>query len=189
MTETLSPLPPRFKFTVKDFYALAQLGLFEDHKVELWDGDIVEMSINPPHAKGVTKLSTNFILTFADKALITSQNPLDIGENDKLPQPDLMLLVSGDYVDEAGRDRHPKPHEVLLLVEVSDSTLYDDQTRKLKTYALHGITDYWIADLNHQIWFVYREPKGDTYTFKTTYRFGEVFAPLAFPDVAKAWLG
>jgi Uma2 family endonuclease len=188
MTETSVPPLTRFKFTVKDFYALAQLGLFEDHKVELWDGDIVEMSINPPHAKSVTKLSTSFVLNFADKAVVTSQNPLDIGEKDKLPQPDLMLLTLGEYVDEAGRDRHPKPYEVLLLVEISDSTLYDDQTRKLKTYASHGITEYWIADLNHQIWFVYREPKGDTYTSKTTYRFGETFAPLAFPELAKAWL-
>jgi Uma2 family endonuclease len=190
MPETLTPPSElvRFKFTVKDFYALAELGLFEDHKVELWDGDIVEMSINPPHAKGVRNLSIDFILTFVDKALVTSQNPLDIEESDKLPQPDLMLLVPGEYVDETGRDRHPKPHEVLLLVEISDSTLLYDQTRKLKIYAKHGIREYWVADLKSRTWFVYQEPKGEDYAVKTTYAFGEAFAPLAFPDVVKAWL-
>jgi Uma2 family endonuclease len=189
MVEAPALSSPRFKFTVKDFYALAQLGLFADHKVELWNGDIVEMSINPPHAKSVSTLATSFVLAFADKAVISNQNPLELGEPDKLPQPDLMLLVPGDYLDETGRDRHPRPHEVLLLVEISDSTLYDDQTRKLKTYASHGVTEYWIADLNHQTWFVYREPKHDAYSFRTTYRFGETFAPLAFPKTSKAWLG
>jgi hypothetical protein len=83
MVEAPPPSSPRFKFTVKDFYALAQLGLFEDHKVELWNGDIVEMSVNPPHAKSVTKLVTTFVLTFADK--VSSQNPLELGELDTLP--------------------------------------------------------------------------------------------------------
>jgi Uma2 family endonuclease len=188
MTETLPPPLTRFKFTVEDFYALAQLGLFEDHKVELWDGDIVEMSINPPHAKGVTRTHNEFFVAFMDRALVTSQNPLDIDEPDKLPQPDVMLLKLGDYLDGSGKDRHPKPHEVLLLVEISDSTLLYDQTHKLKMYAQHSIPEYWIADLNHQTWFVYREPTGDSYTFRTTYRFGEAFAPLAFPEVVKAWL-
>ncbi len=190
MTETLTPPSElvRFKFTVKDFYALAELGLFEDHKVELWGGDIVEMSINPPHAKGVRNLSIDFTLTFVDKALVTSQNPLDIGESDKLPQPDLMLLVPGEYLDEQGRDRHPKPHEVLLLVEISDSTLTYDKNSKLKIYAKHGVREYWIADLKSRTWFVYQEPYGEDYTIKITYSFGEAFAPLAFPNVAKVWL-
>jgi Uma2 family endonuclease len=191
MTETLiSPSElVRFKFTVKDFYALAELGLFEDHKVELWDGDIVEMRINPPHAGAVTDVHNGFLRTFSDDdALVTSQNPLDIGESDKLPQPDVMLLKPIRYIDETGQRRHPKPHEVLLLVEISDSTLLSDQTRKLKTYAKHGIREYWIADLKSQTWFVYRDPQIDDYAFKTTYPFGEAFAPLAFPNVAKVWL-
>jgi Uma2 family endonuclease len=181
--------PTRFKFTVNDFYALDSLGIFADHKVELWDGDIIEMGINPPHGNAVTKLITLFARFIANLALISSQSPVDISESDKLPQPDLMLLKPGEYLDEQGRERHPQPQDVLLLIEVADSSLFDDQTRKLKTYAQHGIQEYWVADLNHQVWFVYREPEGQDYKFKTTYRFGETFAPLAFPDVAQAWLG
>jgi Uma2 family endonuclease len=70
----------------------------------------------------------------------------------------------------------------------SESILSYDQPHKLKMYAKHGISEYWMADLNHQTWVVYREPTGDTYALRTTYRFGEAFAPLAFPNVAKAWL-
>jgi Uma2 family endonuclease len=185
--------PNRFKFTVKDFYALDEMGLFEDHKVELWDGDIVEMSMKPPHAKSVAKGQKEFERSFGDRALIYSQLPLDLGTLDAgllitVPQPDLMIVKTGDYLDKTGKDRHAKPDDVLLLVEISDSSLSYDQNRKLQTYAKHGIVEYWIADLNSQTWFVYREPEGDTYRFKTTYRFGEAFAPSAFPDVAKAWL-
>jgi Uma2 family endonuclease len=190
MSTTMSPPAlPRFKFTVKDFYALAELGLFEDHKVELWDGDIVEMSVNPPHADGVADIHNSFARTFSDdEARVKSQSPLDIGESDKLPQPDVMLLKPVIYIDESGQRRHPKPHEVLLLVEISDTTLSYDKNSKREIYAKHGIHEYWIADLKSQTWFVYQEPRGEDYTVKLTYSFGTAFAPLAFPNVAKAWL-
>jgi Uma2 family endonuclease len=178
----------RFKFTVEDLYALDNLGLFGDRKVELWDGDIIEMSINPPHAACVTALINRFAGEFLGRALITSQNPLDMGEPDKLPQPDVMLLKPISYLDQAGLPRHPKPEEVLLLVEVADSSLFDDQTRKLKAYAGHSVQEYWIADLNHQVWWVYREPKADSYGYTASYSFGESFAPLAFPQASRAWL-
>lgn len=191
MIETLtSPSEPfRFKFTVKDFYALAELGLFEDRKVELWDGDIVEMSVNPPHADGVADVHNSFARTFSDdEARVKSQSPLDIGESDKLPQPDVMLLKPIIYTDPSGQRRHPKPHEVLLLVEISDSTLSYDKNIKLKTYAKHGIREYWIADLKSRTWFVYQEPRGEDYAIKLTYPFGTAFAPLAFPNATKVWL-
>jgi Uma2 family endonuclease len=191
MTQTLAPPPEpeRFKFTVKDFYALADLGLFEDRKVELWDGDIVEMSVNPPHADGVADVHNSFARTFSDaEARVKSQSPLDIGESDKLPQPDVMLLKPIAYVDELGQRRHPKPHEVLLLVEISDSTLAYDKNNKLKSYAKHGIYEYWIADLNSQTWLVYQEPRGEDYTVKLAHPFGTAFAPLALPNVVKVWL-
>ncbi len=191
MTETLKPPveSPRFKFTVKDFYALAELGLFEDHKVELWNGDVVEMSVNPPHAGAVTDVHNSFVRVFSDEeALVTSQNPLNMGEGDKLPQPDVMLLKPIVYVDNVGNRRHPEPHEVLLLVEISDSTLSFDKSSKLNLYAKHGIREYWIADLKSRTWFVYQEPYGEDYTVKLTYPFGEAFAPSALPDTPKAWL-
>jgi hypothetical protein len=191
MLEVLvSPVEPvRFKFMVGDFYALADLGLFEDRKVELWDGDIVEMSVNPPHADGVADIHNAFARTFSDdEARVKSQSPLDINESDKLPQPDVMLLKPIAYVDELGYRRHPKPHEVLVLVEVSDSTLSFDKNNKLKIYAKHAVREYWIADLKSQTWFVYQEPRGEDYTVKLVCPFGEAFAPLAFPTIAKAWL-
>jgi Uma2 family endonuclease len=179
--------PTRFKFTIDDFYALDSLGIFTD-KVELWDGDIIEATINPPHGNAVTRLLTMFARYLAEKVLIASQSPLYLGERDKLPQPDGMLLRPGNYRTAQGSERHPEPQDVLLLIEVADTTLLDDQPRKLKAYADHNVQEYWVADLNHRTWFIYRDPQGDDYQFKTTYHFGEAFAPLAFLGIAQPWL-
>lgn len=184
MSDTLQ----RFKFSVEDFYALSDMGVFADRHVELLDGDIIEMTINPPHAKAVMKLQKRLERELGEHCFISSQNPLSLGEPATLPEPDLMVLKLGDYLDDSGHDRHPRPKDVYLLVEVSDTTLLIDQTRKLELYAEHGIREYWIADLAGQTWFVHREPVGDTYRVRLTYRFGEAFAPLAFEAAEHIWL-
>ena len=179
---------PRFQFTVADLYALSSVGLFTGRRVQLWDGDIIDMTVNPPHAKAVTALQKILTITFADRAIIYSQNPLDLGEPKTLPEPDVMLLKPGEYTDAAGRDRHPVASEVLLLIEVSDTTLLMDQTKKLSTYAAHGVGEYWIADLKSETWYVHHTPFEDGYRTRLSYRFGEAFAPLAFAEQADVWL-
>lgn len=99
-----------------------------------------------------------------------------------------MITALDAYKGESGQISHPKPYKVLLLIEIAQDSLVYDQVDKLKIYAKHGIREYWIADLNSQTWFVYQEPRGEDYMVKLTYTFGTAFAPLAFPDVAKAWL-
>lgn len=178
----------RFKFSVEDFYALAATGVFADRHVELLDGDVIEMTINPPHAKAVMKLQKVLEHALGERSLISTQNPLDLGERATLPEPDLMVIKRLEYLDTRGRDRHPRPEDVFLLVEVADTTLSLDQTIKLEAYARNGVTEYWIADLNARTWYVHREPVGDTYRLRLTYRFGEAFAPSAFPDAERVWL-
>ena len=180
--------PHRFKFTLEDYYTLHDMGLFADKHVELWDGDIIEMTVNPPHALAIMRLQKIFERSFGDKVLVSSQNPLNLGEENTLPEPDLMLLKDLPYVDAAGKARHPIPADVLLLVEVSDSTLKDDRGRKLARYARHGIQEYWVADIKNEQWFVYRKPLAKNYQEEQRYLFAEAFAPSAFHEQARVWL-
>lgn len=167
----------RHRFTVDEFQRLSRAGLFDDQRVELLDGDLLDVTINPPHAQAVTRLQKRF-----ERALVYSQNPLDLGLEHYLPQPDVMLIRDRAYRE------HPSVDDTLLLVEVADDTLQKDQTLKKALYARAGVVEYWIADLSHRIWYVYREPRGDDYALAEVYRFGEAFAPAAFPDVSEVWL-
>jgi Uma2 family endonuclease len=173
----------RHRFTIDELRQLSSSGLFDDRRVELLDGDLMDVTINPPHAQAVTKLQKPFERAFGDRAVVYSQNPLDLGLEHYLPQPDVMLIEARDYFS------HPRAADVLLLVEVADETLQKDRVVKMPLYARAGIREYWIADLNQRTWYVYRQPQGKDYTEAVAYRFEEAFAPAAFPDDLAPWLG
>ena len=105
-------------------------------------------------------------------------------EDENLPQPDVMLVAGPEkvYVD------HPRPADVYLLVEVSDSTLTKDRTIKLPLYAAHGIPELWIVNLVDQQIEVYTEPHGEEYLTRTTKPLTGRFAPQHFPDDVHQWL-
>lgn len=172
----------RHRFTTEEFKQLSSVGLFEDRRVELLDGDLIDVTINPPHAQAVTQLQKRFERAYGDRALVYSQNPLELGLEHYLPQPDVMLIRDRTYRD------HPGPADVLLLVEVADDSLQKDQTVKKSIYARAGIMEYWLADLNQSLWYVYRRPRGDDYLESQRYRFSDAFAPSAFPDKVGVWL-
>jgi Uma2 family endonuclease len=172
----------RHRFTVDELRQLAGAGLFDDRRVELLDGDLIDVTIKPLHAQAVTKLQKRFERTFGDSATIYSQNPLDLGLAHYLPQPDVMLIRPRVYHE------HPLAADVLLLVEVADETLQKDESVKKPLYARAGVQDYWIADLNGRVWHVYRQPQGDGYGQHSVYGFDEAFSPLAFPDLSGVWL-
>jgi Uma2 family endonuclease len=105
-------------------------------------------------------------------------------EDENLPQPDVMLVAGPEkvYVD------HPRPADVYLLVEVSDSTLTKDRTIKLPLYAAHCIPELWIVNLVDQQIEVYTEPHGEEYLTRTTKPLTGYFAPQYFPDDSHQWL-
>src|SRR5208282_1431106 len=138
----------KHRFSVKEYYRMAETGVLRpDARVELLDGEIIDMSPIGPFHGGVT----NFLITFfADVArgrwITTAQNPVRLGDLSE-PQPDLMLLrPTPDFY----RSRHAQPEDVFLLVEISDSSLERDQEEKLPVYARAGIAEVWIVDLNDQ---------------------------------------
>ncbi|HYL27721.1 MAG TPA: Uma2 family endonuclease, partial [Candidatus Nitrosotalea sp.] len=98
---------------------------------------------------------------------------------DSEPQPDLVLaqLDSLNY-----RDRHPGPNEILLAVEVAQSSLKYDRAKKIPLYARSGIREVWLVNLIDTEIVAHRDPIGAWYQSVRSYRRGESIAPAAFPD-------
>ena len=160
---------------------MAETGVLPpDARVELLNGEIIDMSPIGPFHGGVTDYLNEFFAAASKGRWRTRvQNSLRLDDHSE-PQPDLVLArPASDFY----RKRHPQPDDVFLLVEISDSTLETDQTEKLPAYGRAGISEVWIVNLNDLTVEVYREPHFDGYGSKTVLRAGSQAAPLAFPDV------
>jgi Uma2 family endonuclease len=181
-TATVPPTRQRpHRFTVEEYYRMAEVGILRpEARVELLDGEVVDMSpINPPHASTVERVRDLLAGRTAGRAQVRGQNPVRLGEHSE-PQPDLAVVrPRADYYA-AG---HPEPADVLLLVEVADSTLGEDRRRKLPLYARAGVAEVWLLDLQARRLEVYREPEPGGYAQTPTYQPQQRVAPAAFPDV------
>jgi Uma2 family endonuclease len=132
--------------------------LHEDARVELIDGEIIDMSpIGSRHSGTVNQLSRLFERAIDEHAIVAAQNPFVLG-NDSEPQPDIALLKPRD--DFYTRS-HPRPDDVLLLIEVADTSAPYDRTVKIPLYAQHGIPEVWLLDLPHKRLEVYRTPRAE----------------------------
>jgi len=172
--------PARRLFTVAEYYQMGCAGILAgDERVELIEGDVVEMpSIGVGHASVVNRISQRFSAAFGESVLMTVQNPLHLNERSE-PVPDVMLVrPRPDFY----ATHHPEPHDVLLLVEVSDTTLTYDTKVKLPLYARHGVPEVWIADISSVLVRVYSGPTPTGYRVAEVKRKGERLNPTAFPD-------
>jgi Uma2 family endonuclease len=169
-------------FTVDDYYRWGETGILsENDRTELIEGEILEMSpIGDPHMIAVTRASMIFARGIGDRVVVSVQNPAFI-DRFNLPQPDVVLIRprEGFY-----GDGKPYPEDVVLLIEVSDSSLRFDREVKVPIYARSGIREVWIVDLQNAAIHVYREPKDKTYTSIETRHHGETVSPQAYPDFA-----
>ena len=172
--------PRRFRFTVEHYYRLAELGfLDEDSRVELIEGDIVEMCpIGPHHSSSVTRLATRFHRVVGDRAIIRVQDPIRLDELSE-PEPDVVLTR---YREDYYASGHPGPADVLLLVEVMDSSASYDRGTKLKLYARFGVAEVWLVDVNGDCVEVHRAPDSGVYTESLIRKRGQKVAPAALPD-------
>ncbi len=174
--------PARHRLDVDAYYKMAEAGILtRAHRVELIDGEIFDMAaIGSPHAAVTKRLVRSFAQAAADgRTLMSVQDPLRLdGYNE--PQPDFMLLRprADDY-----HGGHPNAADVLLLVEVSESSLAYDSGTKLALYARFGVPEVWIIDLQGAAVEVYREPAGDAYSVKERLTAGSL-APVVVPLVS-----
>ena len=153
--------PVRHRFTVDDYYRMAEAGILSwGDRVELIEGVIVDMTpIGVRHAQCVDRLNMLLSSTLSGKAIVRVQSRIHLDEHSE-PQPDLTLLKLRDYSCDT---RHPGPDDVLLLVEVSDTTLTVDQKAKLPLYARASIPEVWIVNLQQDRVEVYAQPERGAY--------------------------
>ncbi len=153
--------------------------LTKDDRVELLNGEIVEkVRISPRHAACVKRLSHALWRRKADKlAIISVQHPLELAPYSEL-EPDLALLKRrADYYAEA----YPTAKDVLLAVEVADTTIVKDREVKLPIYARAGIQEAWLVDLNRDILEIQRAPHLGVYQEIVSISRGQQFVSPALP--------
>jgi Uma2 family endonuclease len=171
----------RHKLTVSDYYRMGDAGiLHEDDRIELIEGDLIEMSpIGSFHAGIVGRLTKLLTIAAGDKALIWTQNPLHLGTYSE-PQPDVMVLKPrpDDYIDAL-----PEPTDVIVLIEVADSSIDYDHKTKLPLYARNGVKEFWIIDLNAQRLERYTQPHETGYGHCETLDKTATVSPAGLPDV------
>lgn len=166
--------------TVDEFYRMSEAGIFDpDERIELLDGQLIVMPTDgPPHGANASRLLEAMILRFAGRAIVRAGNALPLNAITEL-LPDVGLVhFREDWYSSA----KPGPRDVLLLIEVSDSSLRYDRGRKLRAYAKAGIPEYWVVDLVHGRVEVYADPRDDAYAFTQVLDRDESIAPRAFPD-------
>lgn len=174
------PQVTRRKFTVEEYHLLARAGVLkEDDRVELLEGEIVEMSpIGSRHAACVDRLNRVFS-RLGERTIVRVQSPLRLGDLAE-PQPDLALLrPRSDFYATA----HPGPEDVLLVVEVAETSSDYDRQIKIPLYARWGIPEAWLVDLDQDRVEVHRDPSPEGYRDVRAINRSEALAPVAFPDL------
>jgi Uma2 family endonuclease len=181
-TQTRPQQPARHRFDVDAYYKMAEAGILNrDDRVELIDGEIIDQEpITSAHAAIGRRLLRLFAQAAADGiVLISARNPLRLDAFDE-PEPDLMLLRP--RADDYGAS-HPGAADVLLLVEVSDSSLAYDRGRKLALYAKFGVPEVWIVAVAGSAVEFHRRPQDGAYASTGRLTAGSL-APDLVPGVA-----
>ena len=160
--EIAEAAPARKRFTREEVDRLAETGVFEGQRYELIDGDLIDKRQNPPHAFAI-QLLLKCLAGLFEVDLIRVQLPMEAAPGDRersLPEPDVAVLREWNIEH---RSRHPRGDEMLLVIEVSDTTVAFDRSRKAALYARAGVPEYWVLDLNRRMLVVHREPDGTQY--------------------------
>lgn len=171
-----------YRFTVHDYYRMAEEGLIRpDARVELIDGEIVEMSpIGSRHASHVRRLHALLQEKLGSAVMLSIQSPLrlsDIAE----PEPDIVLLRPRD---DFYADAHPTPDDALLVIEVGDSSVSYDRNEKAPLYARHGVREYWLLDLVRNVVTVYTQPEAGMYKRVEERRGEDLWTSHSLPDLS-----
>jgi Uma2 family endonuclease len=167
--------------TVAEYDRMTELGFFNsDEKVELINGEIIKiMAKGTKHSSINDRVARFFYKNLDEKVIVRNQNPIVLN-NFSEPEPDIVLAKqnASDYLE-----KHPTPEDIFLIMEISDTTLYQDREAKSLMYARSGIKQYLILNVNDQTIEDYREPNFDGYEYKKTHRIGDKFNLVSFPEI------
>lgn len=172
----------RHRLSVGDYHCMGEAGIFGvGARVELMHGEIIDMApIGSQHAGTVTRLGQLFFSAVRGNAIVYIQNPIVLDMYSE-PEPDLALLKPREDFYAAS---HPGPEDVLLIVEVSDSSVRYDREVKIPLYGRTGIPESWILDLGSKQVEVYRQPGERGYQELLTPPAGERVCPVMLPAVS-----
>jgi Uma2 family endonuclease len=173
------------KFTTQQYHLMHEAGVFEQgDRLELINGEIKKMSpIGRKHATCVARLTKRLELKLGDCSIIWSQNPIRLADSSE-PQPDLAILKPREDFYEEGL---PEPSDILLIIEVADSTISYDCEIKAPLYALAGIREMWLFDVNKKVIEGYSHASASGYKQINRYEQNDTLSILAFPDVIFSW--
>lgn len=175
--------PNRVRWTVENCYLMAEEGKLVG-RYEVLDGEVVsKMGQRPPHFRCISLLS-EWVASVFGMGYIRVQGPIALplpdGEYSE-PEPDVAVTIKGGTLFE---DHHPGPPDLLLVAEISDTSLLIDLVVKARLYARAGIIEYWIVDLNSRQVHIHREPVNGVYTSVNIHTESEVVSTLARPEVS-----
>jgi Uma2 family endonuclease len=170
----------RRRFTADEYLAMGDAGILRaEDRVELIDGDIVAMTpIGRRHVAVVNRLTRFFVMRLGVAAIVQPQGALRLDVSTE-PQPDLAVLRHRDDFYETGS--RPAPDDILLLIEVADTSLRYDLTTKAALYASYAIAEYWVIDLNSDTVIRHQEPVDGAYQRTTSVPHDTPFAPALLP--------
>ncbi len=168
------------KYTLAEYHQMIEIGILKaQDKVELIRGEIIKMSpVGLKHASCVKKINQLFAQKLGNKVILGIQDPIKLNDNSQ-PQPDVVLLKpkSDFYATE-----HPKSEDILLLIEVADTSIEYDRQIKIPLYAENNITEMWLININENIIQVYQNPQGKLYKNITNYQIDDKIDLTIFPD-------
>jgi Uma2 family endonuclease len=172
---------PRHRLTVEEYYRMAALGILApDARVELIEGEIIDMPPQgSPHAALVSALTERLISAVGTRAMVRCQLPIRLGLRSE-PEPDFALVKRND---EYYRHAHPVAEDVLLIIEVANTTVRYDRHIKIPLYARHGIPETWLIEVPAARLHVFRNPQDAEYSETSTIDRPGILHSLALPDV------
>ncbi len=167
--------------TVDEYDRMIEAGIYtENNRIELLNGEIIEiMPKGTKHTSANSRIVRFFIKLFDEKVIVRGQDPIRLDDFSE-PEPDIVLA---NWDEKEYSENHPTPPDILLIMEISDTTLAYDRDDKARAYSRNGIQQYLLLNLQNQTLEDYREPNADGYGAKRTYRSGDVFNLVAFPEI------
>ena len=171
----------RRRFTRAEYHRMVEAGILrEDDRVELIKGEIIQMSpAGRRHKAFVLNLNQLLVGRLAGRALVDVQSGIVLSD-DSEPEPDIAVLRRRDV---PYKEREAHADDVLLLIEVADSSLAYDRATKLRLYAEAGIAEYWVVDCTAEAVEIHRGPGPDGYREVRRLSGVATLSPIAFPDV------
>lgn len=168
------------KWSIEEYHRMVEAGLLDERRVELINGDIVEMAPEgEPHAYSSDEAGEYLLYLLGNRAKVRQAKPITLLQSNSEPEPDIAVVqrLGREY-----RQHHPYPENIFWLIEYADSSLKKDLEIKTQTYAAAGIPEYWVIDLKKIELIVWKSPTPDGYQSQAILKEGLIY-PWAFPEI------